>query len=75
MKVASICWEPLLKIAAVGNTQAISDLQVGAEALEFGLWGASRNVEAYLPALKDEQFSLEAKELSARLSKEGQARG
>ena len=72
MKVASRCWEPMLKIAAVGNAQALSDLQVGAKALEFGLWGASRNVEANLPALKDEQFSLEAKQLSARLSKEGQ---
>ena len=72
IRIASRCWESMVQVARVGNPNALSDLQVGARALETGIWGAWRNVEANLPALKDKQLCAEASELSARSYKEGQ---
>ena len=72
IRIASGCWEAMVQVARVGNPNALSDLQVGARALESGVWGACRNVEANLPALKDKLVCAEALELSVRSYKEGQ---
>jgi glutamate formiminotransferase / formiminotetrahydrofolate cyclodeaminase len=43
-------------MARHGNIASRSDLEVGAKALEAGLWGASRNVLVNLPGISDEAF-------------------
>ena len=49
MATADRAWTPLLEIARVGQWSSRSDLEVGAKALEAGIYGASRNVAINLP--------------------------
>ncbi len=53
MRAADRCWEALLEMAAHGNMASRSDLEVGAKALEAGVWGAGRNVRINLGQLED----------------------
>lgn len=70
MRLAAKCWEPMLEIAKIGNIASKSDVEVGAKALETGIWGAYRNVLINLPQVKDEQYAekvrSQAKELVER---------
>jgi glutamate formiminotransferase / formiminotetrahydrofolate cyclodeaminase len=70
MRVADRCWEHLLEMARHGNFASRSDLEVGAKALEAGIWGAGRNVQVNLPEIADEAFrgelAAEAEALAAR---------
>ncbi|MFN3782157.1 MAG: cyclodeaminase/cyclohydrolase family protein, partial [Candidatus Kapaibacteriota bacterium] len=56
MKIASQCWEPLKAVARIGNIASKSDVEVGAKALETGIWGAYRNVLINLPGIEDTQY-------------------
>ncbi len=56
MRTADRCWEALVEMAAHGNPASRSDLEVGAKALEAGIWGAFRNVAINLPGIEDEAF-------------------
>ncbi|XP_071944017.1 formimidoyltransferase-cyclodeaminase-like [Antedon mediterranea] len=58
---ANKCWDPLKQLAVHGNVQCISDLQVGARALETAVWGAYYNVIINLPNMKEEEFKTKAK--------------
>lgn len=70
MRTADRCWEAMLEMAAHGNPASRSDLEVGAKALEAGIWGAFRNVAINLPGIEDEAFrratAEEAEALAAR---------
>ena len=70
MRTADRCWEPMTEMAAHGNPSSRSDLEVGAKALEAGIWGAFRNVATNLPGIDDEAFrkatAEEAEALAAR---------
>ena len=70
MRTADRCWEPMAEMAAHGNPASRSDLEVGAKALETGIWGAYRNVAINLPGIEDEAFrratAEEAEALAAR---------
>jgi glutamate formiminotransferase/formiminotetrahydrofolate cyclodeaminase len=70
MRIADRCWQPLLEMARHGNPASRSDLEVGAKALEAGVWGASRNVLVNLPDVEDPEFrattEAEAGALTAR---------
>jgi glutamate formiminotransferase/formiminotetrahydrofolate cyclodeaminase len=70
MRIGDRCWEAMVEMAAHGNIASASDLEVGAKALEAGIWGASRNVAINLPSIEDEGFRRtiagEADALSAR---------
>ncbi|PIK49677.1 hypothetical protein BSL78_13444 [Apostichopus japonicus] len=50
---ASSCWKPLKELAALGNVQCKSDLQVGTKSLELAVWGAYYNVQINLPSIED----------------------
>ena len=50
------CWEAMVEMARHGNLASRSDMEVGAKALEAGLWGAWRNVATNLAAIADEGF-------------------
>jgi glutamate formiminotransferase/formiminotetrahydrofolate cyclodeaminase len=56
MRTADRCWEAMAEMAAHGNPASRSDLEVGAKALEAGIWGAYRNVAINLPGIEDEAF-------------------
>jgi glutamate formiminotransferase/formiminotetrahydrofolate cyclodeaminase len=70
MRTADRCWEAMTEMAARGNPASRSDLEVGAKALEAGIWGAFRNVAINLPGIEDEVFrratAEEAEALAAR---------
>jgi glutamate formiminotransferase/formiminotetrahydrofolate cyclodeaminase len=56
MRIGDRCWDAMVEMAAHGNIASRSDLEVGAKALEAGIWGASRNVAINLPSVEDEAF-------------------
>jgi glutamate formiminotransferase / formiminotetrahydrofolate cyclodeaminase len=70
MRVADRCWDHFVEMARHGNFASRSDLEVGAKALEAGIWGAGRNVYVNLPEIRDEAFrrdlAAEAEALTAR---------
>jgi glutamate formiminotransferase/formiminotetrahydrofolate cyclodeaminase len=70
MRTADRCWEAMAEMATHGNPASRSDLEVGAKALEAGIWGALRNVAINLPGLEDETLrratAQEAEALAAR---------
>jgi glutamate formiminotransferase/formiminotetrahydrofolate cyclodeaminase len=73
MRTADRCWEPMTEMAEHGNPASRSDLEVGAKALEAGIWGAFRNVATNLPGIDDEAFrkatAEEAEAIAARAAR------
>lgn len=55
-RIVSALWEPLKELAAVGNINCKSDLQVGVRMLETAVWGTYYNVQINLGDVKDEEF-------------------
>ena len=70
MRLGDSAWEMLTLVARHGNAASASDVQVGARALETGIWGAWQNVLINLREIGDEEFSaairLEADAIAAR---------
>ena len=70
LRMGDRCWDAMVEMARHGNIASRSDLEVGAKALETGLWGAYRNVLINLPALGDSAFReaarAEAETIAAR---------
>ncbi len=56
MKTADQAWDYVLEVARHGNIASKSDVQVGARALEVGIWGAYQNVIINTVQIKDENF-------------------
>jgi glutamate formiminotransferase/formiminotetrahydrofolate cyclodeaminase len=59
MKYGDSAWDWMIEIAKYGNIASKSDVEVGARALEVGIWGAYKNVLINLPGIKDEAFKTE----------------
>lgn len=68
MRTADRCWDAMAGMAREGNFASRSDLEVGARALEAGIWGASRNVAINLPGIEDEAFRRATAEEAERLA-------
>ncbi|NIM47790.1 MAG: glutamate formimidoyltransferase [Gemmatimonadales bacterium] len=62
MRVADRCWEPMVEMAQHGNIALRSDLEVGAKALETGIWGAHKNVLINLGDVEDASYRTRVKE-------------
>ncbi|MFI4941900.1 MAG: glutamate formimidoyltransferase [Burkholderiales bacterium] len=73
MRTADRCWEAMVEMAREGNFASRSDLEVGAKALEAGVWGASRNVAINLPGIEDAAFRSATGQESERLAARAQA--
>jgi glutamate formiminotransferase/formiminotetrahydrofolate cyclodeaminase len=58
----------MVEMAHHGNAASRSDLEVGARALEAGIWGASRNVLVNLPGIDDASFRKTMAEEAAALA-------
>lgn len=56
MKIGDSAWEMMVEAAECGNIASKSDMQVGARALEVGIWGAYQNVMINMSGIKDEKF-------------------
>jgi glutamate formiminotransferase/formiminotetrahydrofolate cyclodeaminase len=73
MKLGDAAWDSMLEVARNGNIASKSDIQVGARALELGIWGAYQNVLINMAGIKDEKFvsekTGEAEEIRKRSAK------
>ena len=56
MRLGDEAWDSMLEIARYGNPASASDIQVGARALETGIWGAWQNVLINMADIEDEAF-------------------
>ena len=56
MQYADLAWEAMICVAEFGNIASKSDVEVGARALEMGIWGAYKNVLINLGGIKDAAF-------------------
>jgi glutamate formiminotransferase / formiminotetrahydrofolate cyclodeaminase len=59
MRLGDRAWDTLCEVAKYGNPASKSDVQVGAKALETGIWGAYQNVLINMKDIKDEAFKAE----------------
>jgi len=56
MKLADDAWDAMVKIAQYGNIASKSDVEVGAKAMETGIWGAYKNVMINMADIRDENY-------------------
>ncbi|MBF0231586.1 MAG: glutamate formimidoyltransferase [Desulfamplus sp.] len=59
MRLGDSAWNALCEIAPHINPASKSDLEVGARALETGIWGAFRNVSINMKDIEDKSFGAE----------------
>ena len=56
MRLGDEAWDSMLEIARYGNPASKSDVQVGARALETGIWGAWQNVLINMADIEDDVY-------------------
>ena len=56
MKIGDSAWDAMVEAAKIGNIASKSDIQVGARALELGIWGAWKNVLINMKDIQDAEF-------------------
>lgn len=66
MKIGDGAWDALCAVARHGNPASRSDVEVGARALETGIWGAYKNVMINMTDIKDAAFK-------SRITREAEA--
>ncbi len=62
MKAADAAWDALIEVAKYGNIASKSDVEVGARALETGIWGAYKNVVINMAGITDHTYKKETME-------------
>ncbi len=67
MEVADKAWNKMLEVAKYGNIASKSDVEVGAKALETGIWGAHKNVLINMTDITDENYKHEMLEKADEL--------
>ena len=73
MRLGDSAWEAMLAIARHGNPASKSDVQVGARALETGIWGAWQNVLINMTDIEDEAFKAEILEEARQIADRARA--
>lgn len=68
MRIADEAWDAMIDAATCGNIASKSDVQVGARALEVGIWGAWQNVLINLADIEDEAYKTRILEQSGKLA-------
>jgi len=56
MTLADAAWEAMIETARHGNIACKSDIEVGAKALETGIWGAYKNVAINMAGIRDDAY-------------------
>lgn len=69
MQLADSAWDALITVARHGNPASKSDVQVGARALETGIWGAYQNVLINMVDIEDEEFKATTLEKAQAMEK------
>ncbi|MBA3010626.1 MAG: glutamate formimidoyltransferase [Proteobacteria bacterium] len=59
MIIGDQAWDAMVEVARHGNIASRSDVEVGARALEMGIWGAYKNVVINMADIKDEPYKKE----------------
>jgi glutamate formiminotransferase/formiminotetrahydrofolate cyclodeaminase len=62
MRLADRAWDALCTVARYGKKDCLSDIQVGAKALETGIWGAAQNVRINVQGIADQAYKAESLE-------------
>ena len=71
MKIADQAWDAMIQVAKYGNSASKSDIEVGARALETGIWGAYKNVMINMQGIKDEKFKKSIVKLAENINLKG----
>jgi glutamate formiminotransferase/formiminotetrahydrofolate cyclodeaminase len=74
MQLGDRVWESLCAVARHGNPTSASDVEVGAKALEAGIWGAYRNVLINLRDVEDAAFKKETTQTAEKLVQRAHAK-
>jgi len=61
MRIGNSCWPALMQMAHHGNIGSKSDLEVGAKAVELGVWGGHRNVLINLQSIQPDEWTEKVK--------------
>lgn len=69
MQYADAAWDAIIEIAKYGNLASKSDVEVGARAMEMGIWGAYKNVLINLGGIKDADFVKEMSKQAEEIHK------
>jgi glutamate formiminotransferase / formiminotetrahydrofolate cyclodeaminase len=72
MELADRAWDPIIEVARYGQYSSHSDVEVGAKALEAGLFGSHRNVLINLVDIDDEDFCQDLRQRADALLERGQ---
>ncbi|WP_457553153.1 glutamate formimidoyltransferase [Desulfobacula sp.] len=64
MKLADAAWDAMVEVASLGNIASRSDVEVGAKALETGIWGAYKNVVINMADITDNAYKIKTTELA-----------
>ena len=72
MRLGDSVWPQLLDVARHGNPASKSDIQVGARALEAGIWGAYQNVLINMADIDDNAFRQEVLDEASALMSRGE---
>ena len=72
MQLGDKVWESLCLVARHGNPASASDVEVGAKALEAGIWGAYRNVLINLQDVEDAAFKEATRQTAEKLVRRAQ---
>lgn len=59
MSLGDQAWDAMIEVAEYGNIASKSDVEVGARALEMGIWGAYKNVVINMGDITDETYKNE----------------
>jgi glutamate formiminotransferase / formiminotetrahydrofolate cyclodeaminase len=71
MELADRAWDPLIEIARYGQYSSHSDVEVGAKAVEAGLFGSHRNVLINLVDIDDAAFRSDLEQRANALLERG----
>jgi len=67
MTLGDQAWDAMVEVARHGNIASRSDVEVGARALEMGIWGAYKNVVINMADIEDETYKKQTLERAAAL--------
>ncbi|MCP4669847.1 MAG: glutamate formimidoyltransferase, partial [Desulfobacula sp.] len=68
MEIADIAWDSMIQVAQYGNIASKSDIEVGAKALQAGIWGAHKNVMINMKDIQDKKYKIKTLKLADKIN-------
>jgi glutamate formiminotransferase/formiminotetrahydrofolate cyclodeaminase len=69
MALADGAWDAMIQAARYANIASKSDIEVGARAMETGIWGAYKNVAINMAGIRDEEYKNKTLKLAEDMKK------